>query len=705
MTRRASARRRSSSLLAAALTLIAVGAMAQESDFFAQKRAYFRDEIVQGASKHPESPAEAPATVTLVTAEDIRRYGFRTLADVLNFASLGNFTHNDRRYDFAGSRGLFFFEDFNTRVLVMLNGHPLNEPWNNFAGLGREMLVPLELAERIEIVYGPSALLYGGYSLYGLVNVVTHSGGSLAGTRVMLRTGAAGEREATVSYGAEGVAGAQATRWNVLGAGGVYRSSGDNLDLPVREVGYPVNNSGSTAWGGPQSGTDFEKSPFGFLHAQYGELSLMARAGYRRKGVPLAPYETIYGSRDSYVRDDKSFVDAMWEHELGWNTSLTVRAFSDWYTYAEHDPYAATEDYPAYLFVLQTNDSDRGGELRLSTHHGTHTMAAGAEYRRRSIFQRSFNDVADGPRDAYLEDRVSGSLFVGYFQEEWRPSQQWTVVAGGNIAKTEPGGRKAQPRVAAIYKPRSDVAIKGLYGRGFRPPSIFEAGYVDYIDQIDNPALRSEEIASSELSLTWDIRPQVQAQAYAFDSKLKGLIRATVIESVDQIQGGVLPPDGDINELIGARQYQSFADVKSHGFGVSTRFNAAPLRGYVNVAWAKAHLELGSGSQDLPASPSWLASAALSYEWRDLVAGVAAQYIGSQLLDPSRGDSTRTSDYLNTTFRIGYETRLSDHPLTVFVEGRNALNADGAIAASPVYSTPVVPMEKRRIGIGLEARF
>ena len=78
----------------------------------------------------------APATATIITRDDIERYGFRTVADVLNFAVPGYTAATDRTWDFAGGRGLSFFEDFNTRILVMLDGHPMNEPWNNFSGIG-----------------------------------------------------------------------------------------------------------------------------------------------------------------------------------------------------------------------------------------------------------------------------------------------------------------------------------------------------------------------------------------------------------------------------------------------------------------------------------------------------------------------------------------------------------------------------------------
>jgi iron complex outermembrane receptor protein len=124
-------------------------------DYFQEGRALFGEEVVESASKFRQDANEVPATVTVLTREEIRRYGFRTLSDVLNFASAGGFTSDDRFYNFVGMRGMFAFDDYNTRLVLMLDGHVLNEPYNNFAGMGREMLVPLDLVERIEIVYGP----------------------------------------------------------------------------------------------------------------------------------------------------------------------------------------------------------------------------------------------------------------------------------------------------------------------------------------------------------------------------------------------------------------------------------------------------------------------------------------------------------------------------------------------------------------------
>jgi iron complex outermembrane receptor protein len=701
-------------LAAAVLAAAGLGptAAAQQSDFFDQAKDYFKSETIEGVSKHAEALTETPATVTVVTRDEIDRYGFRTLADVINFASMGSFSLGDRRYELAGSRGLFLFEDFNTRILVMLNGHTLNEPWSNFADIGRAMLVPLELVERIEIVYGPSSLLYGGYSLYGIVNVITRNGGSMPGARVRLSGGSWKTGEAVASWGRSGTYGSdpmESREWSLLAAAGYYRTDGEDLDLPRMDVGYPVDFQGGTIWGGPQSGTDFERAPFVFLQARRGDLSLLARAGYRERGTPFAPYSALYGSPDQNIRDEKDLVELRWDRAVTPALGLSARAFHDVYRYHEVDPYADAVTYPGqlgYRFDLRTNDHDSGAEVRLTYRRGTHFVTGGGEYRYRTLGQRGENQFFDGTSAPGVPIRqdASGRFGVAYLQEEWRPLDQLSLVAGGNWATTDPGGSKAQPRVAVVYKPRPVLSVKALYGRGFRPPSIFEATYADYTTNIPNPALRSEEISSSELSVVWKVSRRVAAQAYAFRSRLTGLIQGVTLESPEQVEGGVVGPGGTAEELVGQLQYQSSGDVRSSGAGASVRLQSRRLHGYVNVAYAGATLsQRGVMQGRLAGSPRWLGSGGVSFAARDWTASMAARYVGPEGLDPSRPAGT-AGDFVEANLRGLYRTRVV-YPVTFHLDVLNVFDSKGAVAASPVYVLPQLPIEGRRVLVGAEIRF
>ena len=85
-----------------------------------------RVEVVSTASKFPQAIREAPASITVVTSEEIRRFGHRTLADVLRSVR-GFYTTYDRNYAYVGMRGFARPGDYNTRFLLLVDGHRLND--------------------------------------------------------------------------------------------------------------------------------------------------------------------------------------------------------------------------------------------------------------------------------------------------------------------------------------------------------------------------------------------------------------------------------------------------------------------------------------------------------------------------------------------------------------------------------------------------
>ena len=114
------------------------------------------EEVIVGASRRRQSLHEAPAAVSVITAAEIKRFGWRTLGEILGHVR-GVYVSTDRNYSFVGIRGFGRSGDYNSRILVLVNGHALNEPIYMGALLGREFGIDVDLIERLEIIRGPGS--------------------------------------------------------------------------------------------------------------------------------------------------------------------------------------------------------------------------------------------------------------------------------------------------------------------------------------------------------------------------------------------------------------------------------------------------------------------------------------------------------------------------------------------------------------------
>jgi outer membrane receptor protein involved in Fe transport len=114
---------------------------------------------------------DSPASITVLSGEELRAFGYSTLAEALRSVR-GFYTSNDREYEAAGERGFSTVSNYNQRILILNDGHVTNEITYGQGAVGRDFDADLSDVERIEIVRGPGSVLYGSAAFFGVVNVV-----------------------------------------------------------------------------------------------------------------------------------------------------------------------------------------------------------------------------------------------------------------------------------------------------------------------------------------------------------------------------------------------------------------------------------------------------------------------------------------------------------------------------------------------------
>src|ERR1022692_2835738 len=291
-------------------------------------KALFGDlPAIDSVSLHAQTLAEAPANVTVITAADIRRYGYRTLADAL--ASVrGFYVTYDHEYHYVGVSGISLPGDFNTRFLVMLNGHPLTDNIYNSNGFfGQDFGLDMDLVDRIEIIRGPTSALYGSNGVLANINIVTRSPVDADRLRASAETDSAGQRKLSLAASMNLGRGA-----NLLISASVF----NNLGVPFATSGLAVLP------GTPNvvPNADGERGYHTFANLIWHNWSFIAYFNSRLKQTPIGVGTSFNGDPAQHAVDGRSFLGAFYKRSAG-PGQLLWQIFYDRYRYQDRYGYPA----------------------------------------------------------------------------------------------------------------------------------------------------------------------------------------------------------------------------------------------------------------------------------------------------------------------------------------------------------------------------
>ena len=437
-----------------------------------------REEIVVTASSVPETVETTPASVSVITREDIDDRAAHDVADVLREVPGISIS----RTGSAGRATSLFTRGSNsTHTLVLWNGLEITNPYFSGYDWGRFSTVGVE---QVEVVRGPYSALYGSDAVAGVVNILT------APKKSELRVGA--------EAGSNGLRNGQVVG-SLVGANSVFSASLEDR----QDDGWDAND-------------DFaQKSAnvlFRWTTANSFSIGVTARHTDYDLGIPF----NLNAAGDAIVASPVRRQDGT-ERQIAIPIAQTIGRFSYEVTLAEsrrEDHFEDPED--AFGFVdSQTDSVTRRArvETRLSTAIGT--IVAGGEYERAVVddvntYGVNLDDSRRTERSFFVEDRYS---------KQAGSNSRFELAVGVRHDRYDTFGSETSPRVAAAWIWNGNK-IRGAYGEAFRAPSIGEL----YFPFSGNVALRPETSRSAEIGFDRTLGSDGMFSVTLFDADYDDLI-------------------------------------------------------------------------------------------------------------------------------------------------------------------------------------
>jgi outer membrane receptor protein involved in Fe transport len=618
---------------------------------------------VFGASERNQPVTEAPASVSFINAEDIRRYGYRTLADILRGVR-GMYVSDDRNFSLLGTRGFAKPGDYNDRILLLINGQRANDSLFGQAEIGPELGIDPAMFERVEIIRGPASSLYGDNAFFAVVNVITRSGASINGASIVVEGGSLGSMLTRASAG----------RRLASGIDVAFSATYEQSD-GVQQLYFPAFDTAATNHGVAE-GLDGERVGQLYGQLRFKGLTLTGVYGRWQRDVPTASFGTLFNQHNPRERNTirHTMADLVYGRSFG-ASRVTLRGSFDRSALDGIFPRAA----PRGLVLVGENVALGTGLTAVARVTrplpGRQVLTVGAEIVDNLHQDQHLQTIA--PVVARVFDIVRSSVqHAAYLQDEVKLGR-WLIVNGGLRYDGYDEFSRVTPRAALIVTPSPNQSLKYLYGRAFRAPNGHDLNDFYFGPGVLN--LRPESIDTHEL--VWErytndwLRTSVSPYWYKADGLISltpdpaSFLKTTLINQ-GRVHAVGLELEAQMRLQHGVQTVMSYAlqrieDLETDATLVNSPAQVAKLR----------------VSMRGPSAGSTVSVEALSVSSRRTLAG--------DILNPSATISATLIAPIRRAFEL--------------VAGvRNLLNAEYADPASDQHRQDVIPQDGRTLRVGLQ---
>jgi len=395
---------------------------------------------VTSVSKRTQKVADAPAAVFVITQDDIQRSGARSIPELLRMVPGLEVARIDENKWAIGSRG--FNGRFDDKLLVLIDGRSVYTPL--FSGVYWDVEdVMLEDVERIEVIRGPGATLWGANAVDGVINIITKSAKDTQSALVKSEGGDEQINENDVRYGGK------------VADKGYYRVYGKYVDW-----------NSSTGLDGQYAGDGWNQLRAGFRSdltlTGADALTFQGDTYHSRDGETLtiptlsAPYFSTLGNTGDYSGGN---LLTRWTHTYSNASNISVQAYFDRTNYADNNLFV---DHESVFDVDFQHDFHVGPK---------NEIVWGAGY-------RSIQDRSDGTFTVTVVPNMGQyNLFNAFGQDEVSLlDSRLRVTIGSKFEHNSFTGFEVEPNVRFLATLTNKQSVWGAISRAVRTPAITEEG-------------------------------------------------------------------------------------------------------------------------------------------------------------------------------------------------------------------------------------
>lgn len=463
------------------------------------------ENYVYSASKKMQRAQDVAAAIFVITQEDIHRSGATNIPDVLRMAPGLEVAQINASKWAITARG--FNDQYSSKLLVMIDGRTIYSPIFSGVYWHRED-TPLEDVDRIEIIRGAGAAIWGSNAVNGVINIITKKAKDTQGALLTLGGGNQEQAFANARYGGK---------------------LGHDFDYRVYAKGFKRNNNLTLTQKNAQD--DWESYQGGFKSEwQINQEDTVITQGdiYRNRtgdiedyALPTAPF--LLQNQDSPAKHNGGNIQSRWQHTFS-NTSETALQIY----YKQNDN--------LWTFVTPHIERDKMLDIEFQHHFSLlnqHDIMWGVNYRYFHFDSDQNFKISFSPTKKNLQ------LFTGFFQDDITLlKNKLKLTLGTRLEHNDFTGFEVQPNARLLWTPNHQHSIWGAVSRAVRTPSLTDTSThfrltVPGLPSASvlvsgNPDFKSESVMDYEVGYRAEFLPNFSFDITTFYNKYHSLRLAKV---------------------------------------------------------------------------------------------------------------------------------------------------------------------------------